>query len=300
MKGEEAKKLADGALEELALALDDGHSESLTAFLTAMGRFHQYSLGNSLLIAMQRPGATRVAGYRAWQKLGRQVRQGERGIAILAPMARTRQRKKKASDEETEFRVDARAGHDRMVLGFRGATVFDIAQTDGRPLPDFAHVRGDPHVYMERLQRFVESRGIRIEYSNNMGAADGLSCGGTIKLRPGLPPAEQFSVLTHELAHEKLHRDDQSREVSRSVRETEAEAVAFVVCQAIGLDTNTAARDYIQLYQGDRKLLMASLEAIRQTAVEITGAIKLDKSGKRGAEQSDSTNHESSAESLAA
>lgn len=287
MKGEEAKKLADGALEELALALDDGHSESLTAFLKTMSRFHRYSLGNTLLIAMQRPDATQVAGFHAWKRLGRWVKSGEHGIAIVAPIVRKPRQDDEANEEQQ-----------RRVVCFKGCRVFDVSQTDGKPLADFATVGGDPSGYLEKLKAFVTSRGIGLTYAALSGAL-GLSAGGRIILRSGLTAAEEFSTLAHELAHELLHKN-KGTTVARNIRELEAEAVAFVICQAIGLDTNTAASDYIQLYQGDRKLLMASLERIRLTAVEIIGGLGLDRGGKSNAEQSASTNHESSVESLAA
>ena len=107
-----------------------------------------------------------------------------------------------------------------------------------------------------------------------MGSADGLSCGGKILIRSGLGPAEEFSVLVHELSHERLHKQGQAeRKPSRTIREVEAEAVAFVVSQAVGLECGTAASDYIQLYDGKKETLMASLERIQATAREIIRAV---------------------------
>jgi hypothetical protein len=151
--------------------------------------------------------------------------------------------------------------------------VFDVTQTDGKPLADFATVSGDPSEYLEQLKAFVTSRGIGLTYAALSGPL-GLSAGGRIILRNGLTPAEEFSTLAHELGHELLHRDGANGQTTRTIRETEAEAVAFVVCQAIGLDTNTASADYIQLYDGSRKTLVESLGRIRHTAVEIIEAIK--------------------------
>ncbi len=103
--------------------------------------------------------------------------------------------------------------------------------------------------------------------------AEGVSIGGTILLKASLAPADAFSVLVHELAHERLHQDPGNRPKERTVREAEAEAVAYVVCQGIGLDVNTASSDYIQLYDGDKKTLIASLERIQRTAAEILEAV---------------------------
>lgn len=266
MRGEEAKKLADDALEELALALDDGHSEALKTFLAFMGRFRRYSVNNQLLISLQRPDATHVAGFNRWKELRRYVKAGEKGILIIAPMVL----RKRADDSEGEAMDEKGA---ESVLRYKAVHVFDVSQTDGRPLPELHRVGGNPKGHIERLKELVAARGIRLEYTHDLGGAEGISCGGIIKLRPGLPPGEEFSVLTHELGHELLHRDGANVQTTRTVRETEAEAVAFVVCQATGLDTNTAAADYIQLYDGTKETLLASLERIRRTAVEILDAI---------------------------
>ena len=114
---------------------------------------------------------------------------------------------------------------------------------------------------------------IELEYGQDLGGADGVSKNGTIVLRQGLAPAAEFSVLVHELAHELLHQGDNRNGKTRTTRETEAEAVAFVVAQAIGLDAGTAAADYIQLYRGDKVLLNQSLEDIRKTSGQILSAL---------------------------
>lgn len=269
MKTEDAKTLAESALDTLAAQLDAGRSASLTTYLATMARFHRYSLNNVFLIHSQRPEATRVAGFVAWRKLGRFVRRGEKGIAILVPMTyRNRDDHDVAdsSNEETGART---------LVGFKAGYVFDISQTDGESLPAFAEIGGDPGVFAALLKDFVASRGISISYANaELGSAHGASLSGRILLRDDLAPAVEFSVLVHEVAHELLHRGDRRTATSKTVRETEAEAVAFVVSHAIGLDTNTAASDYIQLYSGSKETLLASLEAVRQTAAEILAALQ--------------------------
>lgn len=106
---------------------------------------------------------------------------------------------------------------------------------------------GDPSVYTERLREYVTNKGIMLEYSESIGSAEGVSSGGLIRLKKGLTAADELSVLAHEAAHEMLHRDRETTPKDRKVRETEAEAVVFVVCHGIGMDTNSVSSDYIQL-----------------------------------------------------
>ena len=249
-------EIASKALATLAAALEAGNSAALTAYLSVAARFHKYSWTNCLLIAMQRPNATRVAGFRAWLGLGRHVRKGEKGIAILAPII-TKGRRDAKDDQHDHTDSPAEAvGH---LVGFRSACVFDIAQTDGADLAGFATVKGEPRQYLDRLKAFVASNAIALDYDASISPAKGVSRGGRITLLPTLAPGLEFSVLAHELAHERLHRSDRRAETTKTIRETEAEAVAFVVSHAIGLDTNTAASDYIKLYNGDRATLSLPL-----------------------------------------
>ncbi len=259
MKAEQAKKLSSDALERLSRALAEGKSEALTAYLRAVATFHDYSFGNIMLIASQRPDATRVAGFRTWKKLGRFVQKGEKGIVIIAPMVF------RSKDNGS---ADAEAGPQ---LRFRAVYVFDVSQTDGEPLPKPTSVAGDPGPFTERLKSFVGERNIELSEAEFLDGADGVSKGGTIVLLTGLSPAKQFSVLVHEVAHELLHRTGERP--SKVVRETEAEAVAFVVNEAIGLQNGTAAADYIQLYEGDSATLATSLDRIQKTASDIISAI---------------------------
>jgi antirestriction protein ArdC len=262
MTTEQAKTLSETATAQLMDALERGESEALKSYLSAMSRFHRYSWGNVLLICSQRPDATHVAGFHAWLKMRRYVRKGEKGIVILAPMVG----RKKTDDALTEE-------EQTRLFGFRAAHVFDVGQTDGDPLPEFATIKGDPKDYAERLERFVISRNITLKYDPGIAPAKGLSSGGKITLLPELSAAERFATLVHETAHELLHRGDRRTQTTRTVRETEAEAVAFVVCEAVGLDTNTASADYIRLYSGDKATLAESLHFIQSTAGAILTAI---------------------------
>jgi antirestriction protein ArdC len=260
MKTEQAKKLSEQALEKLADALGRGESDDLNRYLTTMARFPAYSFRNVLLIVAQRPDATHVAGFHTWRKLGRFVRKGEKGIAVVAPMMIDQKNGQPAE------------GDDERIMRFRAVHVFDVSQTDGEPLPEFAQVNGDPGMYTALLRTYIAKQGITINMHEELDGANGVSMGGVIAVQTGLPAAEEFSVLVHELAHEMMHKDLTCRP-HKIVRETEAEAVAFVVCEAIGLNSLTHAADYIHLYEGDQERLAASLDRIQRTAAAIVDGI---------------------------
>ncbi len=261
-------ELAADALNTLIKALEAGNSEALTNYLSVMARFYQYSWNNCLLISLQRPNATHVVGFHAWHKFGRSVRKGEKGIMILAPVIV----KREASDEHNTTNDNATV--QKKLVGFRAAYVFDVSQTEGAELPEFATVAGEAAQQIEMLKRFIHSRGIELRYDAAIAPAKGLSQGGRIAIAPGLTSADEFSALVHETAHEMLHRDERRKETTRTIRETEAEAVAFVVCKASGLDTNTAACDYIKLYNGDAATLSASLQFVQTTAAAILNSLE--------------------------
>jgi antirestriction protein ArdC len=276
MKSDEAKKLVDSAAEQLMADLEAGKSDALKHYLSVMAKFTDYSFGNCMLIARQKPDASHVAGFVRWKQFGRYVKKGEKGIMILAPMVG----KKRDDAEQLEETPQSR------LYGFKTAFVFDVSQTDGEPLPEFSKTRGNPAHHLDRLKGLVASEGIALEYtSEGMGTALGKSCIGTIKLQPNLTPAEEFAVLVHEYAHEKLHPREQRGEIDKNQKEVEAESVAFVVCAGIGLDTNTAARDYIQTYNGKKENVLASLERIKTLSRETLERIT-EKRSEHGARPS--------------
>lgn len=270
-KAAELTEQIDQSLDALGKELDAGKSDQLVTYLKVLSRFHRYSFGNIMLIALQRPDATHVAGFHAWKKLGRSVNKGERGIKILAPVIR----KKRFDSDEDESENDQTGSKPRPV-GFRTAYVFDIKQTDGDDLPDFAKVAGEPGSYIEAIRSQIAEAGIKFETDFIEGGALGASAGGTITVRPELPAAEEFAVLAHEFAHELLHRGERRAETTKLIRETEAEAVAFAVCHAVGLETGTASSDYIQLYNGSSETLQDSLGHIRDCAARILGGLLLE------------------------
>jgi antirestriction protein ArdC len=266
MNSESIKKATNQAIEQLVEALNAGHSEALTRYLGAMAKFRTYSFLNVLLILKACPDACRVAGYRTWQSFGRQVKQGEKGIMILAPIFR---KQSETTDQSTAI------DQSRKLAGFRAVYVWDEEQTTGKELAQIGSVTGDPSFYLDRLEEFVRRNGILLDYSADIAPARGMAEKGKITLLPEQTPAETFATLVHELAHSDMHFGDRRTNTNKRIRETEAEAVAYVVCSAIGLDTGTAAADYVGLYGGDSKLLLESLEYVQATASHILDAIEL-------------------------
>lgn len=263
---DKARKVAEEALARLAAELEAGKSDQLKGYLTTMSRFRRYSWNNVLLISAQRPGATQVAGLHAWNDLGRTVKKGEKGIMIFAPVISKR-------DNPAAEPRERDSNEPSKLTGFRTAYVFDVSQTEGKPLPELSKTTGDPKDFTNKLKAIAAARGITVEHDASIAPALGMSSGGRIRLLPDLPKAEEFSVLVHEMAHEMLHHGKEER-LPKVVRETQAEAVAFVVSRGVGLETNSAAADYIALYNGDKKTLAESLSVIQETSAGILNQLQ--------------------------
>jgi antirestriction protein ArdC len=263
-----AKEVIAANVKSLIEQLEAGHSDALTAYLDAMSRFHNYSFGNVLEIARQKPDATRVAGMWSWNQLGRRVKKGEKGIRILAPIIGIKRKK----DEDAE--KDITKQNTRVLVGFRNAYVFDVSQTEGAELPAMREVYGDVGGNYDRLVSFIKEQGIELVFTEKIAPALGMSYGGRIAILPGQSKAETFATLVHELGHEMLHKSSRRTTTTKTVRETEAEAIAFVVGKAVGLEAGTASADYINLYHGNASLLAESLEVIQQASAVILAALQ--------------------------
>ena len=283
-----AQQLVRENVQYLIEQLEAGKSEALTAFLDAMVHFHSYSFGNVLLIARQKSDATHVAGMYAWNQLSRRVKRGEKGIAILAPMI--------AAKRKNETPAEGDEGKQSSLLGFRRVYVWDITQTEGAPLPEPEKVTGDVGAYLDRLRDYIVAQGITLVYDESIAPAQGAAFGTTIKVLPGQDKAEEFSTLVHELAHLALKHTERRTAITKTVRETEAEAVAFVIGKAIGLTTSTASADYIQLYHGNAALLTESLEKVQQTAAVILAALRTEESGSQVVPETTESNPEPAVE----
>jgi antirestriction protein ArdC len=241
-------------------------SEKWTRWLQAQGRFHHYSFGNTLLILLQRPDATRVAGYRAWLQLRRQVRKGEKGIAILAPIAN----RIRVEDENGEQKVLAGPAH-----AFRTAHVFDVAQTDGDDLPTVSdRLSGDdPDEVYSQLVAVAHSLGFTVEEDYLDGSRNGDCNHATKAIRVEVrnEPAQQVKTLAHELSHAILHSDDFTG--AREIAELEAESVAYIVCQNVGLDSSAYSFGYVASWIGGGpeaiKAITASGQRIARAARQI-------------------------------
>lgn len=265
MKREEVKELVERGVRELNEALAAGKSDRLQQYLNVMARFPRYSFNNCMLIALQFPEAQLIQGFHAWRKLGRTVKKGEKGIGIIAPMVG------KKKDEDAKANEDG----EKSIFGFKVVHVFDVSQTEGDDLPEFAEVSGDPGENIPAVESLIRDWGIELVYEEIPCGADGLSKKGTIVIDPVLEPAKRLLTLVHEASHERLHADaDRRKETTKTIRETEAEAVAHVVCQALGLNTLEHCADYIQLYNGDAEVFTKSMEYIQKTAAEILDGIK--------------------------
>ncbi len=224
-------------LEEAIAALES--REDFQAWLNMRATFHAYSWRNTVLIQMQRPHATCVAGYQAWRtKHNRQVKKGERGITILAPLMRKKSAECEDGEEESA----------RYVAGFRGVTVFDVSQTEGDPLPTPpapAQLVGDSHEHLiAPLVEHAEAIGYPVAFETLSEGLNGL-CDyrqNFIKIHDGLSPNAKVSTLIHELAHA---HGATSIVHTRSGAEAIAESAAFVVCQSVGLDTTSKSVPYL-------------------------------------------------------
>ncbi len=246
-------------------------SKEFKRVLKAMSMFHRYSWCNCLLIAMQMPSATRVAGYKTWQKLGRQVRHGEKGIAIFAPM-RLRRKDEELEEDEDEY-----------FLIFRVVHVFDVSQTEGEPLPELASINlRDTHKgLLQTLTKYCDNKQppIKVRFVP-LSNCYGYSTLGEVIIDENKNPTEQAVVLVHEIAHELIHHTKAKRkELSDEQKELEAEATAYVVCNHIGLP-ETGSERYLSLYHKSYDL-QQSLEAIHRAASEILGAIYPQEGGEK-------------------
>ena len=258
------------AKQDLLATLADGvarltGSESWMRWLDVQRKFHHYSWGNTVLIAWQRPTATRVAGFHGWLRLARHVRKGEHGIAILAPIVpRVRV-------------VDSESGDERWVAGapraFRIAHVFDVSQTEGQdvPEPPVSRLLGsDPDDRYTQLRGVANSLGFTVEEDYLPGKINGDCDHGLRRIRVEVrnEPRQQVKSLSHELAHGILHREREG--LTRERAELEAESVAYIVCHGLGIDSSEYSFGYLATWAGGgdqaRRALSESAERIQTAA----------------------------------
>ena len=234
-------------------------SDAWARMLRVAARFHDYSPSNVLLILRQRPEATRVAGYRSWQSLGRQVRRGERGLAILAPCTY----KRVAEDHEGQPDDEG----PRVLRGFKVAHVFDVDQTDGEPLPEIRPALlegGAPAELWDDLAGQVTAAGFTVRRGDCTpanGRTDYLA--RTVTVRADVSAAQAAKTLAHELAHVLLHDGTEYALGCRGLIEVEAESVAYIVATAAGLPTEAYSFPYVARWAG------GNLNAVKATAERV-------------------------------
>ena len=247
-------------------------SDNFKNYLKTLSKFHHYSLGNTILIAMQKPDATLVAGYTSWQKsFRRHVKKGEKGISILAPTPY----KKKVEVEK----VDPATGdktkeiQEIVVPAFKVVNVFDVSQTEGKELPSIGvnELTGDVSHFDKVLESLKRSCPVPIDFEEIRNGAKGYfqAAENRIAVQKNMSQVQTVKTLIHEIAHHKLHSDDP--ELSRNAKEVEAEAVAYTVSQHFGIETSDYSFGYIAGWSKGKELaeLKDSLDRIRTAADEL-------------------------------
>lgn len=266
-------------------------SERFKEYLKTMSKFYNYSFNNTLLIAMQKPDATLIAGYTAWQRnFDRHVMKGEKGIKILAPAPYKVQEEREKLDPATQKPVldkDGKPVTETVEVtrpAFKVVSVFDVSQTDGKALPDIAvdELTGSVENYAAFFDALKELSPVPIAFENITDGAKGYfsHVENRIAIQEGMSEIQTIKTAIHEIAHAKLHAVTPGEKVApedkkdRRTKEVEAESVAYTVCQRYGIETSDYSFGYIAGWSSDKetKELKGSLETIRKTAAEmITG-----------------------------
>jgi antirestriction protein ArdC len=240
-------------------------SEEWAKWLRTLAKFHDYSLNNTMLIAMQMPEATRVASYRSWQRdFGRHVRRGERGIEVLVPMV---VKSKNEEDEATEEDAPER----KKLAGFRVGHVFDVSQTEGEPLPTLVdEVAGGVERYVAVMEavRAVSAYPVELVGDLPEGTKGFFRRGELIAIRESMGEGQTVKTALHELAHSRLHDGDPEGMPDRAMREVQAESVAYAVSAALGLDTSGYSFGYVASWAAGKtdEEMRACLQVVRDAA----------------------------------
>ena len=292
-----SEKPAD-KLKEITDRLEQGitelfESERYKEYLRVMSKFHNYSFNNTLLIAMQKPDASLVAGFSSWKNnFGRNVMKGEKGIKIIAPSPFTVKQEVEKTDPQTGKPVIGKDGKpvteekEIKVPAYKVVSVFDVSQTEGRELPDIAvnELTGDVDRFKDFFAALEQAAPVPVGFEKIEGGAHGYYHleEKRIAIDEGMSDLQTLKTAIHEIAHAKLHdidlnapKEEQKPRVDRRTREVEAESVAYTVCQHYGLDTSEYSFGYVAGWSSGKELaeLRGSLETIRSTAAEMINAI---------------------------
>ncbi|VYU44191.1 Antirestriction protein (ArdA) [Eubacterium limosum] len=285
-------------LKEITDRLEQGISELFESdrykeYLSVMSKFHNYSVRNTVLIAMQKPDASLIAGFNAWKnEFGRNVKRGEKGIRIIAPSPFKVKKEMEKIDPQTQRPIIGRDGKpvteekEVTIPAFKVVAVFDVSQTEGRELPNLAVdvLTGDVDKYKDFFAALEKTSPVPVGFEKIEGGAHGYYHleEERIALNEGESQLQSLKTLIHEIAHAKLHSidlniplDEQPNRPDRRTREVEAESIAYTVCQHYGLDTSDYSFGYVAGWSSGKELaeLKSSLETIRSTAAEIINSV---------------------------
>ena len=291
----QGKEAAESKLDTIMKSLEEGvekvfTSEQYQMYLQTMAKFHNYSFNNTLLIAMQRPDATLLAGYQTWQKkFHRHVKRGEKGIKIIAPVPVKEKRQVEKIDEETQEIVIGIDGQpetetvERILPRFRVTTVFDVSQTEGEPLPtlEVNELVGDVFIYEDFMKGLEEISPVPFQFQEIGSGAKGYYSNAEklVAIQTGMSQAQTMKTAVHETAHAIFHDRDVMEEngitKDRMTKEVEAESVAYVVCNHFGLDTSDYSFNYVAGWSSDKEMpeLRSSMDTIRLTSSQLIADI---------------------------
>ena len=287
---EKLKEITDRLEQGIAELFD---SERYREYLKVMSKFHNYSFRNTVLIAMQKPDASLVAGFSAWKNnFERNVMKGQKGIKIIAPSPYKIKQEMQKIDPHTQKPVIGKDGKpvteekEVTIPAYKVVSVFDVSQTEGKELPDIAvdELTGDVDRYKDFFAALEKTSPVPIAFENIEGGSHGYYHleDKRIAINEGMSELQTLKTAIHEIAHAKLHdidlnapKDEQQPRVDRRTREVEAESVAYTVCQHYGLDTSDYSFGYVAGWSSGRELseLKSSLETIRSAAAEIINSI---------------------------
>ena len=287
---EKLKEITDRLEQGIAELFD---SERYKEYLKVMSKFHNYSFRNTVLIAMQKPDASLVAGFSAWKNnFGRNVMKGQKGIKIIAPSPFKIRQEVEKIDPHTQKPIIGKDGKpvteekEIKIPAYKVVSVFDVSQTEGKELPDIAvdELTGDVDRYKDFFAALEKTSPVPIAFENIEGGSHGYYHleDKRIAINEGMSELQTLKTAIHEIAHAKLHdidlnapEDEQKPRVDRRTREVEAESVAYTVCQHYGLDTSDYSFGYVAGWSSGRELseLKSSLETIRSAAAEIINSI---------------------------
>lgn len=259
--------------------------EKFRTYLKTQSMFHNYSVNNAFLIMMQKPNATRVAGFQTWKKLERSVLRGEKGISILAPSPYRYEKEVNKLDPKTKKPIlDANNNilKEKITLeglGFRKVTVFDVSQTAGKELPSICNELKGESLNSKNIIKAIEKiSDVPVRYEDIQGGAKGYYSrkNNVIALKEGMSMDQTVKTLIHEYAHSQLHNKPESILMDRSTQEVQAESVAFIVSNKFGVDTSQYSFEYLASWSGNKELsqLKESLDIIQKTSDKIITQIE--------------------------